>query len=596
MRKSFLLSFLLLLIFAPVVTGQSSEFPKCSQTEILLMMNSLLDFDSDAGPPGATLDDLIADGRSQLEKRESSFSLLPLCAEAIGTQRQDIMLEGDLVGYNALRLASLSDDENPYFIRGRIDEKRLAELSLGLLSGDTEEEGSPDDGGIVFCSREENQKLDQLVSDFQATQSKLDDGQDREQLINSLDNMLVWREDKMLQLPQCAQAIELAYLLNKLATDSAAMFAFSYAGVSTENNPYAESVTLAMGSLATWRDELRLTRPEYEGATVLVLGQGSELPPCSSAEIAAAYSVILDEIMEVVMSAQSVEAAADLIAYGDAHISLRDGSLAQLPLCQEIFEVAWLSRQILGDNIAWFALNLFGFTVEQNPFSSQADEKMQGVVAWLEAREEHLAGVEGIAGPASDEREVSVCSDDEVLYVIGYLLPGYRSFIDEAFSMETVADLYALYDHSFAFRDRLWRELPRCQQVLEIGMLMRQVAADWVTLMSLDASQSPLERNPYLLELKRDMALVTELRQSLITRSIGAGNAEVDGTTYYVTANPYANIRSCASTNCSVVTTAQNGEALTVIDDSKDWYEIRLENGESAFIAGFLMSKNPPGN
>lgn len=28
-----------------------------------------------------------------------------------------------------------------------------------------------------------------------------------------------------------------------------------------------------------------------------------------------------------------------------------------------------------------------------------------------------------------------------------------------------------------------------------------------------------------------------------------------------------------------------------MIDDSRDWYEIRLETGETAFIAGFLMSK-----
>lgn len=593
MRKSFLLSILLSLILAPAVAGQSSEFPKCSQTEILVLMNSLLDFDS---APGETHDDLIERGRSQLEKRESSFSLLPLCAEAIGTQRQNIMLKGDLVGYNALRLAGLSDDENPYVIHGRIDEKRLAELSLGLLSEDMEEERSADDGGIVFCSREENQKLDHLVSDFGATQSAVDDGQNREEWINSLDNMLGWREDKLQQLPQCAQAIELGYLLNKLATDSAAMYAFSYAGIPAENNPYAESVALTLRGLTTWRDELLLTRPEYEGATVLALGQGSELPPCSSAEIAAAYSVILDEVMAVILTAQRVEAAADLIAYGDAHISLRDGSLARLPLCQEIFEIGWLARQVLGDNIAWFALNLYGFAGEQNPFTSQADEKMQSIKSWLEATEEYLTGIEVTSGPEADARGLALCSDEEILFVIGYLLPGYRSFIDEAFGLETFGDLFKLYDHSFAFRDRLWRELPRCQQVLEIGMLMRQVTADWVTLMSLDASEPPLERNPYLLELKRDMGLITEMRGSLLTRSAGAGIAGVGGATYYVTANPYANIRACASTSCDIVATAQNGEALTIIDDSKDWYEVRLDSGGSAFIAGFLMSKNPPGN
>ena len=31
-----------------------------------------------------------------------------------------------------------------------------------------------------------------------------------------------------------------------------------------------------------------------------------------------------------------------------------------------------------------------------------------------------------------------------------------------------------------------------------------------------------------------------------------------------------------------------------VIDDTKDWYEVRLDNGEPAFIAGFLMSNTRP--
>ena len=62
-----------------------------------------------------------------------------------------------------------------------------------------------------------------------------------------------------------------------------------------------------------------------------------------------------------------------------------------------------------------------------------------------------------------------------------------------------------------------------------------------------------------------------------------------------MTANPYANIRSCASTSCGIVTTAQNGEALSVVDDSGDWYELRLDDGQTAYIAGFLMSSMRPG-
>ena len=396
MRKFGLLGIFARADCVPVAHGQQHEFPGCSHTEILVLFSTLLDFDSLGGAPIETIDDLIENGRSQLEKRDFTVSLLPLCAEAIGTQRQSIMLKGDLVGYKALSLASLSDDENPYVIRGRIDEKRLAELALGMTSENLEEERSPDDGGIPLCSREENNKLDELVSDFQDTHRIATDAHAGEQWITAVDNLLVWRDENMPQLPECAQAIELGYLLNKVATDSAAMFAFNYAGVSQEDNPYFDTVTLAMRGLESWRDDLKLTRPEYEGATVLALGQAGALPSCTPNELASVHSLVVGKVMDVIISSQSVETAADLIAYGEAHIGLRDGTLAGLPICQEIFEIGWLARQVLGDIISRNALNLFGFPTERNPFSAQVDAKMGGISAWREETEEYLSGIEVI--------------------------------------------------------------------------------------------------------------------------------------------------------------------------------------------------------
>ena len=362
--KTFLfLSTLLLLVIAPVAHGQQNEFPSCSHSEILVLFSEVFDIEGLGGDPIETIDDLIENGKTILARRDLRFSLLPLCAEAIGTQRQNIMLKGDLVGYKALSLANLSDAENPYIIRGRIDEKRLAELALGLAGKGAKEEQSPDDSGISFCSREENLTLDELVMDFQDTQKTAADAQDGAQWIAAVDNLLVLRDENMPLLPECAQAIELGYLLNKVATDSAAMFAFNYAGVSQEDNPYFDTVMLTMRGLESWRDDLKLTRPEYEGATVLALGQAGALPSCTPKELASVHSLVVGKVMDVIISSQSVETAADLIAYGEAHIGLRDSTLAGLPLCQEIFEIGWLALQVLGDIISRNALNLFGFPI-----------------------------------------------------------------------------------------------------------------------------------------------------------------------------------------------------------------------------------------
>ena len=58
--------------------------------------------------------------------------------------------------------------------------------------------------------------------------------------------------------------------------------------------------------------------------------------------------------------------------------------------------------------------------------------------------------------------------------------------------------------------------------------------------------------------------------------------------------NATVNIRSCGSTDCGIIATANRGDELTVLDDSGDWYEIRLNDGSTAFVAHFLVGVNPP--
>jgi len=56
--------------------------------------------------------------------------------------------------------------------------------------------------------------------------------------------------------------------------------------------------------------------------------------------------------------------------------------------------------------------------------------------------------------------------------------------------------------------------------------------------------------------------------------------------------NNGTNIRKQATTNSSVVYRASKGEQFEIVEQSGDWYEIKLDNGSTGFVAGWIISIN----
>ena len=587
MKKLLLACLALSLLLIPTASGQENGYPACSESEILVLISSMLDYVPLASPSIESFDDVLENAIDHVERRDSSLSLLPLCSAAIVTQRQVIALYSDFAAGSALDYAGVTRSVNPYFVRELVDEGRIDRALQDLMAAGGEGAAPEERSPVRLCSREEYDLLDELAEEIlnidlepPGAQSPLS--------IAVIHFILDWREEKLALLPECAQAIELGFRLSKATTDAAALLAFRYAAVPDADNPYTEPVTEARASLSTWRKDLMIVQPQYKGATVLALGPASKLPACTPRDMAFAYSDVQSKILAPVFS-RSVQTQAELIDFSQSHLNLRNEMLSQLPLCAEVFEARWRASELLGDAAARHAFDLAAGAGQDNPFVERVNGALVKMQAWLFQTEELLAGVDVIEGTPSEAPAVPECRSGEVSLMISYLMPDLRAFLDAGFAVETWGDLYALYDQSFAHRDDLWLRLPRCREALELGLLMRQLAGDWVAMSAMDLSFESLDDIVYVDEVKRDLRLFDEMRDSIVGRS------PASDTTYYVTANPYANIRSCAATSCSIVTTAQNGEALTVVDDSGDWYELQLDDGRTAYIAGFLMSEAQPG-
>lgn len=595
MRPLLLLSLFLTLTLVPIAGAQDSGLIRCSEYEVLVLLNSLIDFEIFDFSPIETIDDIVRRGTALLDARETSYALLPLCAEAVAMQRRTITLKGDLVGQTALRLAGVAADDNPYMIRFPNlleDDKSLA---LKMIIGDREEDIQFEDRGARACWLAELAELDALASDFEAVLSNADAAGDGAGWLDAIDQILSWRIDNMPTLPDCGEAVELGFALSKTTADAAAQFALRHAEVAPESNPYSATLADARAKLASWRDHLKLEPSDYEDAVVVALGPESQLPACSAEQLVEAHDNIDSEVMDLLAAARYVQTKDELVDFANSHMALRDGFLSSAPICAEVFEGAWLTRQALGDTLAKVASELLGYYGRRNPFESQANSKTIQVNKWRRETKAALADADDREEAAPhDGSHAPVCRDGEIAFMIAYLFNDYAGFTSAAFSRETADDLFALFEHSFDFRDKLWRYLPRCRQALKIGMLMREVAGDWVSMLSMDYNEIELEAIPYVFRVRENLDAYDDLRLELLNASESDATAITEGRFYYVTADPYVNIRACASTNCEIVATARYGEGITVIDDSGDWYEVRLEDGGTAFIAGFLMSPTPP--
>ena len=589
MKKRLLVNIALLLLLAlvPTAHGQDSGFPACSRSDLLVVNGALLDYQIIGETPLETIDDLVAYSSLNIQSRDSSLSLLPLCRAAILTQRQFIALYGDLAGGSMLERAGMSRSANPYFALNLVDETRI-DRDLEELLAVADKAPDDDQRKLRLCSSKENDLLDELAAEFlnidlspAAAQNPLS--------LSAINFILTWRDEKLPLLPECAQAIEFGFLLSKASTDAAALLAFRYADVPEGDNPYSQLVGQARESLSTWRQDLMIIQPQYKEATVLALGPASELPPCDIRGIRSGYNVLTIKVLEVAEMVETVESGADLLAYEQAHLELLESTLAPLPLCAELFEFNWLARNLLANGAAWAASKVLGLETNENPFTRQMRDTGTDILAWIDNAKAILDSDDQSAPLTTERPEPPACRPGEALLVIEYIAPDFLTFVKAGRNMESSEDLFALFDHSRSLREQLWQDLPRCREALEIGLVMQQVAGDWIAMITLDIAGADSEDFvPYLAQVRSGVARFEELSDGFSQASPSVGKI------YYVTADPYANIRSCAATSCSIVTTAQNGEALIVVDDSSDWYELLLEDGRAGYIAGFLMSEARP--
>ncbi len=574
-----LLALILLLNLATSMRAQGAQLPPCTRAEFRTIFDLIAESQLELGETISSRDELIDFARTQIEGRDSGTLQSPLCSDAFAYQRLIVELTGDFIGRTALDLSDMPAEQNPYRIQLAGDQERIEDLAAGMLSVDRSEAPEPALRSLAKCSLDELTALDAVVADYSTLQAR-----DVDDPAADIEARLTWRDEQLAQIPTCVDGIELALLLSDAVTDSATQIALASIAPEDEN-PYVSLAAESADRLSSWRDQLEALRANRSDGSSTYAG----LPNCTMDELASAYDRLMPEYSDLLGSARQISSAADLRDYSEAYFSYRSTNLRQLPACVEAFTVGWEARQLLGDLVSGTARDMIEIPVYSNPFSDRIDEGSDRVARLIDGLARQLEGAGGGSSSAPVET-AAVCGQAELIYLHYYLVPAFHSFGEAALSIETWDDIFALNDRSLSLRDLIWRELPRCAEAIELGLVMRRIAADFIAMLWLEAAGLPVDEIPQVTAVAEAMIWLSVQTDKLDVRFESATPA---GQVYFIIAGRGANIRACSSTDCAIVTTALTGEAIQVIDDSGSWYQVSLPNDQVGYIASFLVSETP---
>ena len=590
MRRFLFLGLIILINLLSLSRAQGYQLPICSSDEFIDTFNLVADFQMEIAEAPDSFSDLLLQSVIQIDHRENSLSQLPQCAVGIAARDLLIRLGGDVVGRAALDMAGLPPERSPYRQRLASDQDRLEEMLSGMLDVDYSQALSSEEQSLPQC---EGEDIDALAATLTAALQLLETTAlvaEPAQYIASVDQRLAWREENLALLPECGEAIEVGTLVSALVTDAAARHALSYAELPDALNPYIELEAAGIASLEAWGEGLRTIDSGNSATTITELG-GSVLPACTLEELSSAYDSLAPVFRQLLENEGMASSLTDLLEFSGQHVALREASLPSLPICAEAFEAGWRLGEALGDAVVKVSLEKGASSTMENLVAERMESNQARATAVLEEIQDKLGGGQSSSVTIAQEN-AQACSDAETTYLLTYLVPEFGALIDAALAVTDADDSYNLIEPAYKLRDMLWVYLPRCAEALDIGLIMRQVAADFVAALALETAGASAQEIPYVWAIAAGLQSYYEwLNEVSVARGFALGSNNI----YYVVAEGIANVRSCGSTDCDVLTTVQRGQTLDVLDDLSSWYQIRLTNDETGYIASFLVSKSPPG-
>ena len=547
---------MLLLVFVCLLPGlravnAQAEGGSCTPAQFLGVFELVIDYQQRLASAPSDFSALMDFSQRYAAERLGSLRELPPCAEALQLGALLVALGADHAANAALQLAGTPAAANPYLSLPSADQRINDMLEQTL---DPARTTAAADAGLPACAADDLAAYAAARDELLALLAKPADLLSRTGFAVALQELLAWRAETVPSLPRCAETVALPNALTAAVSDSAASLSFAIVGVPVAQNTFLDLLESSRASVKNWQAPAAPASAGKGKAIALKPAARRGLPPCSRRQLDAAITPLRDAFNAAAAS------SADALTRARNHLDTRASLLADLPICREIFEANWWLDEWLGAP------------------TSRSRSRLDAALSALDS------------APAPALSQSAACSLVDMRVFSVYIAPAYHTVMRSALSVSD-ADAHArLRAESASFRELLFEHAPPCEETAALSLQMRRAAADFVAMLDLEAAGLPAIDIPYLLALP---AALADLAQRLADMNALFGYG--DSTTWFVDVQGYANVRSCGSTSCGVVAVVAGGDPLDVLDDSGEWFKIRLPSGGDGYIAAFLVSATPTG-
>ncbi len=235
------------------------------------------------------------------------------------------------------------------------------------------------DGKLAPCSTADLETLQRLETGFDALLVQGTRTRSAALLRYLIERQYEWRLGLNDDLPRCAEAFEIGWLMSQVSGDAVAVAALELAQKDT-----AWMLEPMESGRSRAEELLQDLTAAVDGGPLTLQSLDDVAAACSDEQLALLAPGVLVGFQDTGAMALAVTTPEEFVDYALAYLDWRVGIWQQLPHCNEAVEFGLMMNQILGDFVALFLHRFIGVAEEDNPVKPQIESELDRFAGKME--------------------------------------------------------------------------------------------------------------------------------------------------------------------------------------------------------------------